>query len=247
MSLATMKVCSIVLLIVTLVSLPTCNGQNGQCSLCVDGSDPPNENATVPVPGLGSLPCSQVAELLGSLSAAQCTRAQAAGYWICGCPTAPGPNLDLPCAFCEDGTTPTNLGDVVTLPDSSSASCQDLMARASLLDDAGMCADIIEAASSPCGCPAAVSDEMTTPSMMPSMFSSSAETNAETNAESIFETAAETAAETNAETTSEPSEPTQSSATSEPTSELAMSIAHCKFRAHLLVGSTLIGVVAALV
>lgn len=236
-----MKVCSIFFLIVTIVSLPT---SNGQCTLCADGSTPPNGGAILPVPGLDSANCSVVAQLIGTSNPAQCTQAQAAGYLICGCPTVPGPNLDLPCAFCADGTVPTNLDVVVTLPDSSSASCQDLMARASLLADSSTdterCADIVEAASSACGCPAAaVGSETTIPeSAMPSAELESFESAMPSSADSTTESETPGSATPGSEPPSSPS--------LEPTAELAMSNARCIFGARVVVGSTLIGMVAAL-
>lgn len=157
-----MKIASVVVLAL----LPfTIHGQ-GCASLCADGSQPGNLEAELPVPGVGPISCELAASLIPSvptITPEQCTAAQAAASVLCECPTAPPPDVNLPCAFCLDGSTPTNpdeeIEPTVPIPQTGGAieECSGLVALASTLtesiEDTATCA-LIQTYSTVCGCPA---------------------------------------------------------------------------------------------
>ena len=90
-------------------------------SLCFGGEAPQNLEAELPVPGVGPISCELAASLIPSvpsITVEQCTAAQSAAFIICDCPTAPPPDVNLPCAFCLDGSLPANPDEVIdpTIP-----------------------------------------------------------------------------------------------------------------------------------
>jgi hypothetical protein len=162
-----MKLASaVVVLALAVLPSSTVNGQ--VCpSLCTDGSAPGNLDAELPVPGVGNVRCELAASLINTLptiTAEQCTTIQAAGFLICECPTTPQANVDLPCAFCADGSLPTNMDDAIepTVPISQTGGeiqrCGGLVALASTLsgsaEDAATC-ETIQSYATVCGCGAA--------------------------------------------------------------------------------------------
>lgn len=167
------------LVAVTLALLRTVSGQD--CTLCADGSAPTNAQATIPIPGVGPIPCDLAAIGISSteVTVDECTQVRAAGFLICGCATVPDPNIALPCAFCADGSLPTNLATALPeaiplgddLPDSET--CQDLVAAASLLQpsEIDLC-DEIQTYAFLCGCADAVAPEDTSPAPSTDMFAS---------------------------------------------------------------------------
>jgi hypothetical protein len=159
-----MKLASAVVL--ALAVLPsTVSGQ--VCpSLCTDGSDPGNLEAELPVPGVGNVSCEDAASLINTLptiTSDQCTTIQAAAFLICECRTTPQANVNLPCAFCADGSLPTNMDDPIepTVPipltDGEIQRCGGLVALASTLsgsaEDMATC-ETIQSYATVCGCAA---------------------------------------------------------------------------------------------
>ena len=113
----------------------------------------------------GDITCDVAASLIPNVDIPpeQCVAAQAAAFVICGCPTAPPPDVNLPCAFCQDGSLPANPGETIdpTVPISQTGgeigTCAGLVALASTLsdsvEDTATCA-LIQTYSTVCGCSA---------------------------------------------------------------------------------------------
>jgi len=160
-----MRISSVIAL--SLAAVPSSFSQ--ECaSLCADGGEPGNPSALFPLPGVGLLNCILAASIIDSdgllLSPNECTMGQAKGFLICGCATAPPPNTNLPCAFCPDGSLPTNLNATIAPPIVISSTggnittCEGLVALASTLEnakaDAEACATLQSNFSEICGCTA---------------------------------------------------------------------------------------------
>lgn len=161
-----MKLASAVVLALAVLPFSTVNGQ-GCPSLCTNGTDPLNLEAELPVPGLGNVSCEVAASLINTLptiTSEQCTTIQAAAFLICECPLTPQANVNLPCAFCADGSLPTNMDDPIepTVPIPLTGGeierCGGLVALASTLsssaEDTATC-ETIQSYATVCGCAAA--------------------------------------------------------------------------------------------